>query len=133
MTLETYSASLTPTLPLLPFLVSGVGLVMFAGTLFFFKGKQVILGIILSLAILVGGVSFTVIEDRNSSSQKIQNLQSWIHAKYGVSVNTENAKKLAIGKEVAIEHDKKEITVELKKYKGKGELLTLNNLPLPQK
>lgn len=132
MTLETYSASLTPTLPLLPFLVSGVGLVMFAGTLFFFKGKQVILGIILSLAILVGGVSFTVIEDRNSSNQKIQNLQSWIHAKYGVSVDTENAKKLAIGKEVTIEHDKKEITVELKKYKGKGELLMLNNLPLPQ-
>lgn len=132
MTLDTYSASLTPTLPLLPFLVSGVGLVMFAGTLFFFKGKQGILGIILSLAILFGGVSFTIIEDRNSSNQKIQNLQSWIHAKYGVSVNTENAKKLAIGKEVAIEHDKKEITVELKKYKGKGKLLMLNNLPLPQ-
>lgn len=132
MTLETYSASLTPTLPLLPFLVSGVGLVMFAGTLFFFKGKQGILGIILSLAILFGGVSFTIIEDRNSSNQKIQNLQSWIHAKYGVSVNAENTKKLAIGKEVAIEHDKKEITVELKKYKGKGKLLMLNNLPLPQ-
>jgi hypothetical protein len=133
MNLETYTASLTPSLPILPFIISGLGIAMFAGALFLFRGKNALVGSIVAIAIFVGGVGFTIGEDVNSSHTKMENLQVWIQDKYSVSVTTHQTKELCIGKEVTISYNNEKIPVRLKEYKSNGKLLVENNVPLPQK
>lgn len=133
MTFDTYTASLTPSLPLLPFIVSGIGLATLAVTLFLFKGKQAFIGTVIAIAIVAGGIISTIVEDVSSSHQKIERLQSWVHNEYGVSLDMRQSKELSVGKKVEIVYNNKKVLVELEKYKGSGKLLMLNNSPLPQK
>lgn len=133
MNLETYTASLTPSLPVLPYIMSGLGIVMFAVTLFLFKGKNALVGSIVAISIFISGVGFTIGEDVNNSHAKIEKLQAWIQDKYSVSITVHQAKNLSVGDKVVISYNDEEISVELKKYKGNGKLLVENNLPLPQK